>query len=131
MGLELINLTDLVETQEEEEVKKFLSSFSCNNQSSGAKDVETFLHDKAIEFERIGLAKTYLVMSSYKGVPFIAGYFSLSPKSLVVPKRHFQKLGSSMKKRLMSFGVRSDLENYQTTGFFIGTIRKKLFEYCT
>ncbi|WP_088815534.1 MULTISPECIES: GNAT family acetyltransferase [Listeria] len=124
MGLNLINLYDLLSTQEEEKVKELLSSFSCNNQSKGANDVEYFLHNKAIEFEKVGLSKTYLVMSTYRQVPFIAGYFSLSSKSLVIPKKHYQKLNISMKKRLMSFGAKSDLENYQTTGFLLGQLGK-------
>ena len=43
--------------KEGNEVLKLLSSFSCKKD----KDIEFFLHNRAIEFEKLSKARTYLV----------------------------------------------------------------------
>lgn len=61
---------------------KLLSSFSCSQD----KDIEDFLHNRAIDFERINKAKTYLVCDNNvlirEGKFVILGYFSVSLKVL-------------------------------------------------
>jgi len=62
-----------------------LSSFSCKNDT----DIESFLHNRAIEFEFLSKARTYLVCDADaldKEERFlILGYFSLSLKTLSIP----------------------------------------------
>lgn len=66
-GHVIVRLSDLINqfTNEEGNVdepalREILSDFSC----SMNKDVNNFLHDKAILFNMQGIAKTHLVMAS-------------------------------------------------------------------
>ena len=67
--------------------KEILSEFSCPLN----KDVEFFLHCKAIEFARQGIAQTQLVVTSYKDKPVLVGYFTLSNKVLEMPRKNISK----------------------------------------
>ena len=60
----LIKLNDMVDAFSENEsmVHNILSTFSCLNN----KDVERFLKEKALIFDKQGLSKTHLVFTSYK-----------------------------------------------------------------
>lgn len=77
-GYGLVNLKEMIEEVGEDRVKEILSAFSCPLN----KDVEFFLHNKAIEFAKQGIAQTQLVFTSYKGEPVLVGYFTLSNKVL-------------------------------------------------
>lgn len=87
-------------------LKDLLSAFSCRIQNDRKSDVEEFLHTKAIEFERQGIAATHLVMASHRGNLLILGYFTLAPKYVHVElKNNRYRLGSKLKQRLKRFGV--------------------------
>ena len=62
-----------------------LSSFSCANDT----DIEAFLRNRAIEFEILSKARTYLVCDAdvfeEEDRFLILGYFSLSLKTLSIP----------------------------------------------
>lgn len=65
--------------------KEVLSSFTCSLDA----DIELFLHERAIEFEKISKARTYLICDEAKlreGEIFIVGYFALSLKVLILPE---------------------------------------------
>ena len=54
----LISLKSLIEQLEEDkELKPLLSSFLCSED----EDIEQFLHNRAIDFERLSKSRTYLV----------------------------------------------------------------------
>lgn len=91
MSLNVISLSDLFKVAKEEEIKKLLFSFVTlkSQDSAGADDVENFIHNKSIQFERIDLARTYLVMSGYKERQILVGYFAISNKPLSIPKKQF------------------------------------------
>lgn len=69
---------------------QILSSFSCEQD----KDIEEFLHNKAIEFEKLSKSRTYLIFDQEqlentkdKGESLkIYGYISLALKILSVPE---------------------------------------------
>lgn len=73
---------------EDKELRSFLSSFSCDLD----KDIETFLHNRAVEFEQLAKSRTYLVCSQDELLTqnisnvTIYGYISLALKILSVPK---------------------------------------------
>ncbi len=108
-GYRRIGLKQLMQLTEEapesmslENLKDMLSGFYCpyNN------DVEDFLHAKAIEFEKQGMAATHLVMTSYKGELVLAGYFTLASKYIHVEvKNNRYKLSSKLRQRLKRFGT--------------------------
>ena len=83
-GYGLVNLKDMIQELGEGRTKEILSEFSCPLN----KDVEFFLHCKAIEFARQGIAQTQLVVTSYKDKPVLVGYFTLSNKVLELSLIH-------------------------------------------
>lgn len=96
-GYNVINLHHLVEELGEDSVNAILLNFSCPIN----RDVETFIRNKAIEFSKQGLARTYIVSTSYRKKQVVIGYFTLAYKSLHVAKN---RLTQSWTKRLAKFG---------------------------
>lgn len=134
MALTVLALSDLIrEYPDQENVKRLLLSFCTlkTDHADGAEDVETFLHDKAIQFEKMELARTYLVMSTFKGESYLAGYFSISNKSFVIPRKNFQALSVSLQKRLLGAGNKTQQSNYEIRGFLLGQLGKNFSEIAT
>lgn len=81
----------MIEMTEEDEnvLKKILSTFTCNRD----KDIDYFLHEKSIEFEKLGKARTYLICNQEQldkkdfclDQLLICGYITLALKVLSVP----------------------------------------------
>lgn len=129
MGLTVLPLLDLINSDSsEEEIKNLLFSFECKSLSYGASDVEYFLHNKAISFEKMDMARTYLVLGTYKKSPYLAGYFAIANKPLVIPKKQFKNISNSQKKRLMGFGHKTDIKNYECKGYLLGQLGKNYSE---
>lgn len=100
MALKVISLTDLLRSVDaEEDAEKLLCSFTSlkSQDSSGADDVEKFLHNKAIQFEKMDLSRTYLVLSTYKNAPLLVGYFAIANKPLVIPRKQFSRFSKTQK----------------------------------
>ena len=51
--------TFIKQLDKEKELELFLSTFECTQD----KDIEYFLHNRAVEFEKLSKARTYLVCS--------------------------------------------------------------------
>ena len=82
-----VPLQTLINNLEDSVLTEFLSSFSCAQD----EDIENFLHSKAVEFETLSKARTYLVIDASdleagKEQPTIYGYISLALKILTVPQ---------------------------------------------
>ncbi len=80
----------LLQRMEEEDVKTRLGSFTCSRD----RDRKDFLHNKAILFEKKGMARTYLAIMD----DGIAGYFTLSIRCLRVPDD--QEVSKSLSKKM-------------------------------
>ena len=85
----LISLKSLVQELEgSKELKDFLTSFSCDRDS----DIEYFLNNRAIEFEKLSKSRTYLIcneddlLTKPLNEVLIYGYIALSLKILTVPE---------------------------------------------
>lgn len=125
MSLTVLPLLNILNSDTtEEELKTLLFSFECNSLSHGASDVEDFLHNKAINFERMDMSRTYLVLATYKNEPYLAGYFAIAPKPLVIPKKQFQGISMSLRRKLMGFGHKTDMKNYECKGYLLGQLGK-------
>ncbi|WP_037283910.1 hypothetical protein [Saccharibacillus sacchari] len=127
MALNIISLYDMLRSIPiESDIQKLLSSFKSMNaqDSTGADDVEFFLHNKAIQFEKMDLARTYLVMSTYQSKPILVGYFSISNKPLTMPGKQFRKLSKSLQKRLTGMGSRGEQSSYIIKGYLLGQLGK-------
>ena len=100
MSYTRIHLKDLIAQIGEDETKAILSNFSCPRNL----DVEYFLRQKAIEFDKQSLSVTQLIFASYQRKPVLIGYFTLANKTVELPSR---MLSSKMRQRLNRFGVQN------------------------
>lgn len=129
MALEIVQLYDMIRSgRREEEIRQILLSFCSLQNGNQIHDVEDFLHNKAIEFEKNDIARTYLVFSSYKGFPVLVGYYSLSNKPLIISKKNYCKFSTSLKKKLMGFGHKTQRDNYEIKGYLLGQLGKNFSE---
>lgn len=127
MALEIVQLYEMLKSgRREEEIKQILLSFCSLHIDRKVHDVEDFLHNKAIEFEKNDIARTYLVFSSYKDKPVLVGYYSLSNKPLIISKRNYCKFSTTLKKKLMGFGHKTESDNYEIKGYLLGQLGKNL-----
>lgn len=98
MGYKIINLKDIYNNLGEERTKEILSDYKCKSN----QDVEYFLKEKAIEFSKQDISRTYIVMSQYKDKDVIVGYFAITNKVTSIKK---VKLSETKRKRLLKFAV--------------------------
>lgn len=108
-GYNIASLGLMAETIGEEKTRALLATYSCHLNT----DVERFLLQSALVFDRQGLAKTQLVFASYQGREVLAGYFAIANKTLFVRKT--ARLSKTLCKRLSKFAVPLDGVN----GFMI------------
>lgn len=118
-GYNLVNLKELIEQVGESRTKEILSDFSCPLN----KDVEYFLHSKAIEFAKQSISQTQLIFASYKGKPVLVAYFTLANKVIVLSKKTLTS--TNWKRRIKKFAMPSDIDgNYHIPAPLIGQIGK-------
>ena len=104
---------------DEEKVSNVLNAFECANN----KDVETFLKNKAVLFDKQGFSKTHLIYTSYKNEMVLVGYYALAHKSFVI--KSSSKVSGSLKKRIAKFGqYDKDLKQYVVSAPLIGQLGK-------
>lgn len=85
-----LSLEEMMNELGDEVLKSVLFSFSCTYD----EDIQNFLHNRAIEFERLLKSRTYLIVSDEQirnpNIAFdeitIYGYISLAVKVFTVPK---------------------------------------------
>ena len=83
-------LKEIMNELEDDKLKNLLSSFSC----AYDEDIQNFLHNRAIEFEKLSKSRTYLIVSEEQfenpEIAFdeftIYGYISLAVKVFTVPE---------------------------------------------
>ncbi len=113
------NLRDMIQALGEEAVKAQLQEFSCPMN----EDVEYFIHEKAIEFSKQGIASTHIVFSSYCGKPVIVGYYSLANKTVVVKASVLKS--KTWKSRIHRFAeYRQEIKGYICAMPLIGQLGK-------
>lgn len=95
-GYQKVNLCELLsETEHADHLQRILSDFSCPYN----KDVEDFLHTKAVEFTRQGYSSTYLIFASYRSHLVLVGYFALAYKYFHIDLKNTSKtLGKRIRK---------------------------------
>ena len=108
-GKVIIPLSSILKTIEaRSEVNRALLSFKCSKN----KDEESFLHNKAINFEELNKARTYLIFDS--DYEKLLGYITLAFKSIEL------KNVSTSKRKSLTAG-----ENTETyAAFLIGHLAK-------
>ena len=94
-NVKIISLQDVLD--ELKDRKHVREDILKNFKNKYNKDIEDFLHNKAIEFEKAGLSSTHLVFNENF---VLLGYFSLANKPLLVSKRNYEALSKSQRKKL-------------------------------
>ena len=118
MKISRLSINDLLKYDTEEYVKEnILNTFSSRKNNN----VEDFLHNKAIEFEKAGLSSTHLVFNENF---VLLGYFSLANKPLLVSKRNYEALSKSQRKKLCQNGKRLTTDGYIVNSYLLGQIGK-------
>lgn len=62
----------------EDAVQMIISKFSCPLNS----EVEIFLRDKSVEFEKMDLSRTYFVFTEYNNKQVLLGYYAITIKDI-------------------------------------------------
>ncbi|MDR1015422.1 MAG: hypothetical protein LBL86_10675 [Coriobacteriales bacterium] len=73
--LRLAPLREQIRSSDTGLLEKQLGEFCCARD----RDVESFLHEKAIRYERSGLSHTYLYLTRGTDAIEVAAYFSMIP----------------------------------------------------
>lgn len=112
-------MNQLIEQVGEDKTKSILSSFSCPKNI----DVQEFLRSKAIQFSKMGLAKTHLIFWYEKDNPIeLAGYFAIASKFFTVSKGAVSK---TTIKKISQYGNYSpDMQKYVIAAPLIAQLGK-------
>ncbi|HDN3472593.1 TPA: hypothetical protein RUV33_002213 [Staphylococcus aureus] len=137
MTVKVISLSELL-TGDKQEVKRkipsvlnILNSFETISisGSESAHDVDLFLKNKSIAFDRQNLSRTHLVFSQFKSKQILVGYFTISNKPLVFTKRMLDKISNTLKKKLYQKGeTHSGNDNLIIQRYLIAQIGKNYSE---
>lgn len=118
MGYKVINLKDIYNILGDIRTKEILNDFKCELND----DVEYFLKEKAIEFSKQDISRTFLVMSSYKGEEVIVGYFAISNKATTIKK---VILSNTKRKRILKYAkYDNEIKGYNIALPLIGQLGK-------
>ena len=118
MGYKIINLKDIYNAIGESKTKEVLKDFKCDLNN----DVEYFLKEKAIEFSKQDISRTYIVMSQHKEKEVIVGYFAIANKSTIIKK---VILSNTKRKSLLKYAKYDNaIKGYNIALPLIGQIGK-------
>lgn len=125
MSIQVVKLQDLVDSLGQENTYKILKSFKSipHQHQEEINDVEYFLHQKAIKFEKMALSTTYLLFITFQQKSILVGYFSLANKPLMIKKKNYEKLSNNQKRKLSQYGTRID-NIYRINSYLIGQLGK-------
>ena len=117
-GYKIISLSELLLQVGEERVKDILSSFA----SPLNKDVESFLKEKAIVFDKQSISKTHLVFAQYREEIVLIGYFTLAYKDFTIPKKSISNSLARWLKKYANYNA--DLGAYKISAPLIAQLSK-------
>lgn len=118
MAYKVINLKDIYNSLGEKKTKEILEDYKCELNL----DVEYFLKNKAIEFSKQDISRTYIVMSEYKEQDVIVGYFAIANKYTIIKKFI---LSNTKKKSILKYSKYDDtIKGYNVVLPLIGQIGK-------
>lgn len=118
MSYKIINLKDIYNSIGEQKTKEILKTFKCELN----KDVEYFLKEKAIEFSKQGISRTFIVLSENKDKNVIVGYFAIAIKSISIEK---SRLSKTQRKKFSKYSNNNNESKfYQISMPLIGQLGK-------
>lgn len=103
------SLKELIEQIGEEKVNDILSNFSCPLN----RDVEYFLHHRAVQFSKSALAPTHLVFCDVGETDslILVGYFTLTTKAFSIPRDIFS---NTQYRKVKSFSIGDSIDGNLT-----------------
>ena len=104
-------------TNEGDIKKNFLENFK----SIETNDIEIFLHEKAIKYEKDSISSTHLVFNE-NGT--LVGYFSIANKGLVITEHNYKILSNTQKRKLTYSGRKLENSVYIVNSYLLGQIGK-------
>ena len=119
--MESKNLRKLLNEYEEIDINEMLKNFRSIKNSGTKNDIEIFLHEKAIKFEKSSISSTYVVFSEDNE---ILGYFTIANRSLVIPKENFGILSKTQQKKLGNSAAILKNGDLMTSSFLLGQLDK-------
>ena len=114
-GYTVINILDMLETIGEDELSSILFDFSCPMNL----EIEHFIHNNAIEFEKRKMSITHLV---FDGDARLVAYFTLTHKPSSVDGRVLSK--TSRKKLEMHARMDESIQAYSVSAYLIAQFGK-------
>ena len=118
MSYKIVNLKDIYNIFGENKTKEILKDYKCKLNL----DVEYFLKEKAIEFSKQDISRTFLVLSEYKGRNVIVGYFAITNKATTIKKFVIRK--TKRKKILRYAEYNNESKGYNIALPLIGQLGK-------
>ena len=118
MSYKIVNLKDIYNTFGEDKTKEILKDYKCKLNL----DVKYFLKEKAIEFSKQDISRTFLVLSEYKGRNVIVGYFAITNKATTIKKFVISK--TKRKKILRYAEYNNESKGYNIALPLIGQLGK-------
>ena len=119
--MESKNLRKLLDEYEEIDIIEMLKNFKSIRTSGIKNDIEVFLQEKAIKFEKSSISSTYIVFSKNNE---ILGYFTIANRSLVIPKENFEVLSKTQQKKLGNSAAILRNGDLMTSSFLLGQLGK-------
>ena len=119
--MESKNLRKLLNEYEEIDINEMLKNFRSIKNSGTKNDIEIFLHEKAIKFEKSSISSTYVVFSEDNE---ILGYFTIANRSLVISKENFGILSKTQQKKLGNSAAILKNGDLMTSSFLLGQLGK-------
>ena len=114
----MANVKGIYNTFGEDKTKEILKDYKCKLNL----DVEYFLKEKAIEFSKQDISRTFLVLSEYKGRNVIVGYFAITNKATTIKKFVISK--TKRKKILRYAEYNNESKGYNIALPLIGQLGK-------
>lgn len=118
LSIERVGLQKLLESENQiEKIEKFLKTFKSNFATTN--EVEYFLHNNAIEFEKKTLSTTHLLINENNK---LVGYFSIANKKLNIPKEVVKTFSKTKLKKIgQSSNIKKD-GSYEINSYLIGQL---------
>lgn len=103
-----------MEYTDEGDIKK---NFLENFKSIETNDIEIFLYEKAIKYEKDSISSTHLVFNE-NGT--LVGYFSIANKGLVITEHNYEILSNTQKRKLTYSGRKLENSVYIVNSYLLG-----------
>ena len=115
--MEVLSLQNLLKTEDTKAILNLLKTFK----NPKNEDIELFLINKSIQFEKSSISSTHLMIDD-EGILF--GYFTIANRSLIVSKENLETMSKTQQKKLSNSGAILRNGDLMTSSFLLGQLGK-------